>query len=153
MILIVLEVKALLVRIMATIKFLCLNSLSSFTHLLNISLDIRGSINRATLGRLLRITHHCMLGWCLYFHVDRNCSIGRGEIIDAALLSKKALISFLENEIKDAKEKGVLFSVHLKATMMKVSDPIIFGHVVKTFLKPVFDKHHRQQTEYCFQPH
>ncbi|MFB0998289.1 MAG: NADP-dependent isocitrate dehydrogenase, partial [Flavobacteriales bacterium] len=65
----------------------------------------------------------------------------QGEIIDAALLSKKALISFLENEIKDAKEKGVLFSVHLKATMMKVSDPIIFGHVVKTFLKPVFDKH------------
>lgn len=87
MILIVLEVKALLVRIMATIKFLRLNSLSSFTHLLNISLDIRGSINRATLGRLLRITHHCMLGWCLYFHVDRNCSIGSGEIIDAASFS------------------------------------------------------------------
>ena len=85
--LIILEVKALLVRIMATVKFLCLNSLSSFTHLLNISLDIRGSINRATLGRLLRITHHCMLGWCLYFHVDRNCSIGSGEIIDAASFS------------------------------------------------------------------
>jgi isocitrate dehydrogenase len=68
-------------------------------------------------------------------------AIQKGEIIDAALLSKKALVSFLEKEIKDAKDSGVLFSVHLKATMMKVSDPIIFGHVVKTFLKPVFNKH------------
>ena len=67
--------------------------------------------------------------------------IQKGEIIDAALLSKNSLISFLEQAIKDAKDTGVLFSVHLKATMMKVSDPIIFGHVVKTFLKPVFDKH------------
>lgn len=64
-----------------------------------------------------------------------------GEIIDATVLSKKALLEFLEKEIKDAKEKGVLFSVHLKATMMKVSDPIIFGHVVETFLKPVFVKY------------
>ena len=68
-------------------------------------------------------------------------AIQNGEIVDAALLSKKSLISFLEKEIKDAKDSGVLFSVHMKATMMKVSDPIIFGHVVKTFLKPVFDKH------------
>lgn len=67
--------------------------------------------------------------------------IQNGEIVDASLLSKKALISFLEKEIKDAKDTGVLFSVHMKATMMKVSDPIIFGHVVRTFLKPVFDKH------------
>ena len=67
--------------------------------------------------------------------------IQKGEIVDAARLSKKALISFLEKEIKDAKDSGVLFSVHMKATMMKVSDPIIFGHVVRTFLKPVFDKH------------
>jgi isocitrate dehydrogenase len=65
----------------------------------------------------------------------------KGEIIDATVLEKAALISFLEAQIKDAKEKGVLFSVHLKATMMKVSDPIIFGHVVATFLKPVFEEH------------
>ncbi len=64
-----------------------------------------------------------------------------GEIIDATVMSKKALLDFLKKEIKDAKEKGVLFSVHLKATMMKVSDPIIFGHVVETFLKPVFEKY------------
>ena len=64
-----------------------------------------------------------------------------GEIIDATIMSKKALLEFIKKEIKDAKEKGVLFSVHLKATMMKVSDPIIFGHVVETFLKPVFEKY------------
>lgn len=64
-----------------------------------------------------------------------------GEIVDAAVLNKKALVSFLTDAIAEAKNEGILFSVHLKATMMKVSDPIIFGHVVKTFLKPVFDKH------------
>ena len=63
-----------------------------------------------------------------------------GEIIDATVLSKKALVAFLEKEIKDAKDLGVLFSLHMKATMMKVSDPIIFGLAVKTFFKPVFDK-------------
>ena len=64
-----------------------------------------------------------------------------GEIIDASVLSKKALLDFLETQILDAKEKGVLFSLHMKATMMKVSDPIIFGHAVRTFLKDVFAKH------------
>ncbi len=64
-----------------------------------------------------------------------------GEIIDATLLSKTALLSFLKEQIADAKNKGVLFSVHLKATMMKVSDPIIFGHVMEVFFKDVFTKH------------
>ena len=64
-----------------------------------------------------------------------------GEIIDSTALSKKALIAFIEKEIADAKANGVLFSLHMKATMMKVSDPIIFGHVVKTFFKDVFEKH------------
>jgi isocitrate dehydrogenase len=64
-----------------------------------------------------------------------------GEIIDASVLSKNALNAFLEEQIADAKANGVLFSVHLKATMMKVSDPIIFGHVVSVFFKDVFDKH------------
>lgn len=64
-----------------------------------------------------------------------------GEIIDSAVLSKKALCEFLEAEIASAKEQGVLFSLHMKATMMKVSDPIIFGHAVKVFFKPVFEKH------------
>ena len=63
------------------------------------------------------------------------------EIIDATVMSKKALRAFLEEQVKDAKEKDILFSVHLKATMMKVSDPIIFGHVVSVFFKDVFEKH------------
>jgi isocitrate dehydrogenase len=64
-----------------------------------------------------------------------------GEVIDASAMSRRALRSFLKEQIGDAKEQGVLFSVHLKATMMKVSDPIIFGHVVSTFFEDVFEKH------------
>ncbi len=64
-----------------------------------------------------------------------------GEVIDAAVMSKAALREFFAAEIDDAKEKGVLLSLHLKATMMKVSDPIMFGHAVTVFFKDVFDKH------------
>lgn len=64
-----------------------------------------------------------------------------GEIIDAAVLSTAKLKSFLQAQIDDAKATGVLFSVHLKATMMKVSDPVIFGHVVSVFYKDVLAKH------------
>ncbi|WP_026915011.1 NADP-dependent isocitrate dehydrogenase [Christiangramia portivictoriae] len=64
-----------------------------------------------------------------------------GEVIDATKMSKKALLEFLREQVKDAKEKGVLFSLHMKATMMKVSDPIIFGHAVKVFFEDVFDKY------------
>ena len=70
-----------------------------------------------------------------------NLSLLAGEIIDASVLSKKALVSFFHDQFKDAKEKGVLLSLHMKATMMKVSDPIIFGHAVKVFFAPVFEKH------------
>jgi isocitrate dehydrogenase len=82
--------------------------------------------------------------------VDKNGSIKvlkeklaliDGEIIDATVMRKRALRKFLEEQIIDAKNKDVLFSVHLKATMMKVSDPIIFGHVVSVFFKDVFEKH------------
>ena len=64
-----------------------------------------------------------------------------GEIIDATVMSKKALVTFLQEQVADAKAKGVLFSIHLKATMMKVSDPIIFGHIVKIFFADVFEKY------------
>lgn len=64
-----------------------------------------------------------------------------GEIIDSAVFSVNALKKFIANEIEDAKAKGVLFSVHLKATMMKVSDPIIFGAVVDVFFASVFEKY------------
>ncbi|WP_047546986.1 NADP-dependent isocitrate dehydrogenase [Psychroserpens sp. Hel_I_66] len=65
----------------------------------------------------------------------------KGEIIDATVMSKKALVEFLEEQVEDALDKSVLFSLHMKATMMKVSDPIIFGHAVKVFFKDLFEKH------------
>lgn len=70
-----------------------------------------------------------------------NLALQAKEIIDATVMSKSALLSFLDKEIKDAKAQDILMSLHMKATMMKVSDPIIFGHVVKTFFKSVFEKH------------
>lgn len=63
------------------------------------------------------------------------------EIIDASVLSKKALIAFYEEQIAEAKRQDVLLSLHLKATMMKVSDPVIFGYAVKAYYKTVFEKH------------
>jgi isocitrate dehydrogenase len=65
----------------------------------------------------------------------------KNEVIDAGRMSAKALKKFVAEQITDAKEKDVLFSVHLKATMMKVSDPIMFGHILSVFLKDVFEKH------------
>jgi isocitrate dehydrogenase len=64
-----------------------------------------------------------------------------GEIVDATYMSVRALTAFLEEQLADAERQGVLFSLHLKATMMKVSDPIIFGHAVKVFFKDVFSAH------------
>jgi isocitrate dehydrogenase len=83
-------------------------------------------------------------------HVDSNGSVSvlkdklslqKGEIIDATKMSKKALVAFLEEQVADAKKSGILFSLHMKATMMKVSDPIIFGHAVKVFFKDLFAKY------------
>jgi len=64
-----------------------------------------------------------------------------GEVVDATFMSRSALVAFLEEQVADAKAKGVLFSLHMKATMMKVSDPIIFGHCVRVFFAGVFEKH------------
>lgn len=73
--------------------------------------------------------------------LKQNLHLLKGEIIDGTFLSKKALVKFLEEQVKDAQDKGVLFSLHMKATMMKVSDPIIFGHAVKVFFKDIFEKY------------
>jgi len=70
-----------------------------------------------------------------------NIALLDGEIIDATVMSVQSLKTFLTAEIEDAKAKGVLFSLHMKATMMKVSDPIIFGHAVRLFFADVFKKH------------
>ena len=68
-------------------------------------------------------------------------SLLAGEVIDGTVMSKRALLDFLAEQIDDARSKGVLFSLHMKATMMKVSDPIIFGHAVRVFFKDLFAKH------------
>ncbi|WP_071673507.1 NADP-dependent isocitrate dehydrogenase [Nioella nitratireducens] len=67
--------------------------------------------------------------------------LGAGTVVDATFMSAKALSSFLADAIEDTKKDGTLFSLHMKATMMKVSDPIIFGHAVRAWLAPVFDKY------------
>ena len=68
-------------------------------------------------------------------------ALQKGEVLDASVMSQKALRAFLKQAIADAKEQGVLFSLHMKATMMKVSDPIIFGNAVEVFFADVFAKH------------
>ncbi len=73
--------------------------------------------------------------------LKEKISLLAGEIIDATVMQKKALVSFLKQEIAAAKEQGVLFSLHMKATMMKVSDPIIFGHAMEAYFSSVFEKH------------
>ena len=90
-------------------------------------------------------------GWVEISHINEagtkiklknRVEVLHGEIIDGTCLSVNALLTFLEQEIQDAKSKGLLFSLHMKATMMKVSDPIIFGHAVRVFFKSVFDEYH-----------
>ncbi len=71
----------------------------------------------------------------------KEVPVHSGEVVDATVMSVAALDKFLAEQIRDAKAKGVLFSLHLKATMMKVSDPIIFGHAVKAYFADVFAKH------------
>jgi isocitrate dehydrogenase len=73
--------------------------------------------------------------------LKEKVAVKAGEIVDAAVMSRKALASFIDAQIADAQAKGVLFSLHLKATMMKVSDPIMFGIVVREFYKDVLGKH------------
>ncbi len=73
--------------------------------------------------------------------LKQNISLLPGEIIDATIMHKKALISFLQQQIKDATDKGLLLSLHMKATMMKVSDPIIFGHAVEVYFAELFEKY------------
>jgi isocitrate dehydrogenase len=73
--------------------------------------------------------------------LKEKVALQAGEVLDATFMSVKALRKFIEEQIEDAKNKGVLFSLHMKATMMKVSDPKIFGHAVTVFYKDVFEKH------------
>ena len=73
--------------------------------------------------------------------LKKDVALQKGEVLDATVMSRRALVAFLRGQVADAREKGVLFSLHLKATMMKVSDPIIFGHAVRVFFEDVFTRH------------
>ena len=73
--------------------------------------------------------------------LKKGIALKDGEVIDASVMEIQKLNVFLSHQIEDAKTSGVLFSLHMKATMMKVSDPIIFGHAVKAYFRPIFDKH------------
>jgi isocitrate dehydrogenase len=73
--------------------------------------------------------------------LKKEAPLLKGEVIDATFMSKTKLIHFLREQLIDAKKNDVLFSLHMKATMMKVSDPLIFGEAVKVFFQPVFEKH------------
>ena len=103
--------------------------------------DFYGSEKSATIATAgsLKIALHTADGQVQV--LKEKTAVQAGEIVDAAVMSKKALASFIAAQIADAKAAGVLFSVHLKATMMKVSDPIMFGVVVREFYGPVLDKH------------
>ena len=103
--------------------------------------DFYGSEKSTTLEKAgaLKITLHGADGQQRV--LKESVPVLEGEIVDAAVLSRKALAAFIDAQISAARDEGVLFSVHLKATMMKVSDPIIFGVVVSEFYKAVLDKH------------
>ena len=73
--------------------------------------------------------------------LKKKLDLQEGEVLDASIMNVRALRKFLAEQIEDAKKKGVLFSLHLKCTMMKVSDPVMFGHAVSVFFKDVFEKH------------
>jgi len=103
--------------------------------------DFYGTEKSVTLGMAgtVKIEHVAASGAVTV--LKDKLGLQAGEVIDASVMSAKKLSAFLEQAIAKAKSEGVLFSVHLKATMMKVSDPIIFGHAVLAYFKPVFEKH------------
>ncbi|NNM06359.1 MAG: NADP-dependent isocitrate dehydrogenase, partial [Gemmatimonadetes bacterium] len=114
----------------------------SKTHVSHMSSgDFRSNEKAVTLAEATtaRIEHESADGTVLVLR--ESLPIQPGEVLDATFMSKKALVDFLRGEVADAKEKGVLFSLHMKATMMKVSDPIIFGHCVRVFFEDLFEKH------------
>ena len=103
--------------------------------------DFRSTEQSVTMqsGGELRIEHVTADGAVTV--LKEGVRVLEGEIVDAAVMRRRALDAFLAREVADAKQRGVLFSVHMKATMMKVSDPIIFGHAVRTYFAEVFAAH------------
>ena len=103
--------------------------------------DFRANEQSVTLNKAGKVTiiHTNSLGKATT--LKENIAVLADEVIDATVMHKKALLAFLEAQIVDTKANNLLFSLHMKATMMKVSDPIIFGHAVRAFFAPVFEKY------------
>jgi isocitrate dehydrogenase len=102
--------------------------------------DFRSNERSVTMAAAddLRIEHVASDGTVTVLR--ESVPVQAGEIVDGTFMSKAALVEFLREQVADARDQGVLFSLHLKATMMKVSDPIIFGHAVKVYFADVFDE-------------
>jgi isocitrate dehydrogenase len=117
-------------------------SKDSKSHVANMeSGDFFGSEQSTTLGAATTAKIELRDGAGNVSVLKEGIGLLAGEIIDASVMNRNALRSFLAKQIDDAKSQGVLFSLHLKATMMKVSDPIIFGHAVTVFYEEAFSKH------------
>ena len=115
---------------------------SSSTHVATMeSGDFRHNEKSITVDRAtkVRIEHAARDGSVTV--LKASVALEAGEILDATFMSKRALLDFLREQIEDARSKGLLLSLHLKATMMKVSDPVIFGHAVRTYFGDVFTRH------------
>jgi isocitrate dehydrogenase len=112
----------------------------SKTHVATMSSgDFRCNERSLTIAQADNLTIE-LIGRDVHARKLKEVAVQAGEIVDAAVMSVAALKKFLTEQIADAKRQGVLFSVHLKATMMKISDPIIFGHVVRAYFADVFER-------------
>ena len=103
--------------------------------------DFYGSENSTTVPQATEVRYEFVDAKGTVTVLKKKMALLAGEILDTSVMHVKALRKFFEEQIEDAKQKGLLLSLHLKATMMKVSDPVMFGHAVTVFFKPVFDKH------------
>jgi isocitrate dehydrogenase len=103
--------------------------------------DFYGSENSVTLGNATDVRYEFVAADGAVTVLKKKMGLLEGEILDTSVMHVKALRAFFEAEIEEARKNGLLLSLHLKATMMKVSDPVIFGHAVSVYFKDVFAKH------------
>lgn len=103
--------------------------------------DFYGSENSTTIKTATEVRYEFVAADGAITVLKRKLALQAGDILDTAVMRVKALRHFFEEQIDDAKRRGLLLSLHLKATMMKVSDPVMFGHAVSVYYRPVFEKH------------
>lgn len=103
--------------------------------------DFYGSEKSTTMTKPTEVRYEFVGADGSVTELKKKMPLKAGEVLDSAVMNVRALRNFFEAQIEDAKQKGLLLSLHLKCTMMKVSDPVMFGHAVSVFFKPVFDKH------------